>query len=916
MSRLFFGDFGCPMCNCQPRIHVYDVYNGDLLELENANGPRRAVFQDLDSALDAGPRSALEHAENSFHELESRAEVALSKVIHEVHHTGCSSSTSKHPPQICLDSTELSTIIQFLVFLRFRNSSKYQEIIKEVMEPSDLSLAVRSRGTRAETIFSIYNPFYRQVRIVSILTLFTQFFETPLESLPSSPSSVSDDNIDYHPMSRKDPCLNIIDKYFWKYCRQVEVCLGVPAEEEQEYILSDSCYGVLDSSFGSGASVGTGTGPEQNPETESYDSFFPILPTLAVYVIYNEDRDNIFPTPNPNEAGSDVNDQPTQVTLDVDSEMAVDIYLRNAMVLSNVPYNHQNRRPTHTFIPYNRIEASEKEEFYHEVEAILRMSSTGSYGTQDYKKLKEVPIPLANDAAGAILDGLHMGPASSPSPLTTMTHASSSPMSTPSPLLTPNSTTGISSAFSTTANPKLYFHSLSSIAKSISSYDEFRCRWIADKFIDYSRLKQRCRQKFCVEGVMNSKMFWNFGFDLKLPPGKVDKCKEKGKGRDEGNGVVVIDLTEEVKVTGDEPVAYGAFSDVWKGQWFDRVERKERAVAIKYLRQAMVQRVVRAKFVKRLQAEIVTWHQLCHRNLATLFGIIQNASSIGMVSLWCENGTIGQFLKRNPDKNKLRLLVQVASGVAYLHHFKTAVVHGDLKGSNILIDAHEQAIITDFGLTKVMEDLNSDSQDGSGADEVKVHTTSFFAGSTRWMAPELIQVLVEDDGGKIPRVTTHSDVYAFASVCLEVATGQLPYPHRSNDHAVTVDILRGVGPSRGTVFSSQQLGIGVKSTASSKSQSQAASAPSSSISTNHLPCPCSTNSSGSRLSAPSSSSGGRESVDHHHQLLVGKDSEVSSDTDQEDHDCFRVILERCWSQVPYLRPSMEEVLNWLTAMEA
>lgn len=45
--------------------------------------------------------------------------------------------------------------------------------------------------------------------------------------------------------------------------------------------------------------------------------------------------------------------------------------------------------------------------------------------------------------------------------------------------------------------------------------------------------------------------------------------------------------------------------------------------------------------------------------------------------------------------------------------------------------------------------------------------TSFFAGSTRWMAPELIMGLINDDG-HIPPITTSSDVYAFASVCFEV----------------------------------------------------------------------------------------------------------------------------------------------------
>lgn len=122
-----------------------------------------------------------------------------------------------------------------------------------------------------------------------------------------------------------------------------------------------------------------------------------------------------------------------------------------------------------------------------------------------------------------------------------------------------------------------------------------------------------------------------------------------------------------------------------------------------------------------------------------------------------------------------------------------------------MIDENGNAIITDFGLSKVIEEITTDNTTVG---------TSFFAGSTRWMAPELLLALIEDDG--VPPITPASDVYAFASVCLEVntlgscllyallttllyvqlASGQLPYPHRSNDHAVTVDILRGIRPSR------------------------------------------------------------------------------------------------------------------------
>jgi len=52
-----------------------------------------------------------------------------------------------------------------------------------------------------------------------------------------------------------------------------------------------------------------------------------------------------------------------------------------------------------------------------------------------------------------------------------------------------------------------------------------------------------------------------------------------------------------------------------------------------------------------------------------------------MISPWCNNGTLVNYLKEvNPSANRLDLLVQVASGVSYLHNFKPVVVHGDLKG--------------------------------------------------------------------------------------------------------------------------------------------------------------------------------------------------------------------------------------------
>ncbi|KAG5634625.1 hypothetical protein H0H81_001333 [Sphagnurus paluster] len=313
---------------------------------------------------------------------------------------------------------------------------------------------------------------------------------------------------------------------------------------------------------------------------------------------------------------------------------------------------------------------------------------------------------------------------------------------------------------------RLYFSGLRPLALSISSYDEFR--WIQEHQ-DYSRLKQRCRQKFLQETVTKTLV-------LK-------------------SSVILTDLTEEVTPVGTCPVGHGAFADVWKAVWDDPVDKRTKnKVALKVLRRVMVKNV-KEKLMKRLHDEVVAWHRLCHRNINQLFGIVQFQNSIGMVSPWCDNGTLCHYLKGNKDADRLGIV-------------------------NILIDTYGCPIITDFGLSKVVEDM-SDSIDPR---------SSFFAGSTRWMAPELIMALIDDEG-RVPPITTHTEI-------VQVATGGLPYPARSNDHAVTVDIIRGVKPSRGAVF------------------------------------------------------------------LIR----------MSDEDGFWETLDRCWNDLPYLRPAMHELLSILEGM--
>ncbi|KAF9642605.1 kinase-like protein, partial [Thelephora ganbajun] len=128
----------------------------------------------------------------------------------------------------------------------------------------------------------------------------------------------------------------------------------------------------------------------------------------------------------------------------------------------------------------------------------------------------------------------------------------------------------------------------------------------------------------------------------------------------------------------------------------------------------------------RFCKEVVTWKSLRHPNVLLLLGVTMNEYHFAMVSERMENGNINEFVRANPDADRLGLLVDVARGLIYIHG--QDMIHGDLKGANILIDQTRHARVADFGLLTVVSDSPNQLSSNS-------HTQG---GTVRWMSPELI----------------------------------------------------------------------------------------------------------------------------------------------------------------------------------
>ncbi|POM71259.1 Serine/threonine protein Kinase [Phytophthora palmivora] len=194
--------------------------------------------------------------------------------------------------------------------------------------------------------------------------------------------------------------------------------------------------------------------------------------------------------------------------------------------------------------------------------------------------------------------------------------------------------------------------------------------------------------------------------------------------------------------------------------------------------------------------EVEIWFGLSHPHVIRLFG----ACHVGRPFFVCEyatNGTMIDYLRKCPDQ-LWTVLLGAALGVQYLH--ARGVVHGDLKGNNIVIGSDKKAKVTDFGLSSIAKNENDTPQ---------------VSAALNWVAPECFS----GSNGNSPTQaktgpTFASDVYSLGMCIVEAlrvvenvkVVKRTRDPHQSclpwgsfNNLSVKYHATRGVLPRRPTI---------------------------------------------------------------------------------------------------------------------
>ncbi|CDQ56538.1 unnamed protein product [Oncorhynchus mykiss] len=213
----------------------------------------------------------------------------------------------------------------------------------------------------------------------------------------------------------------------------------------------------------------------------------------------------------------------------------------------------------------------------------------------------------------------------------------------------------------------------------------------------------------------------------------------------------------------EQVIGAGEFGEVCSGN-LRLPGKREMFVAIKTLKSGYTEKQ-RRDFL----SEASIMGQFDHPNVIHLEGVVTKSAPVMIITEFMENGSLDSFLRQNDGQFTVIQLVGmlrgIASGMKYLADMN--YVHRDLAARNILVNSNLVCKVSDFGLSRFLEDDTSDPT-----------YTSALGGKIpiRWTAPEAIQYR---------KFTSASDVWSYGIVMWEVMSyGERPYWDMTNQDVI------------------------------------------------------------------------------------------------------------------------------------
>nr|XP_054505418.1 serine/threonine-protein kinase tousled-like 2 isoform X7 [Agelaius phoeniceus] len=171
--------------------------------------------------------------------------------------------------------------------------------------------------------------------------------------------------------------------------------------------------------------------------------------------------------------------------------------------------------------------------------------------------------------------------------------------------------------------------------------------------------------------------------------------------------------------------------------------------------------------------------ELDHPRIVKLYDYFSlDTDSFCTVLEYCEGNDLDFYLKQHKlmsEKEARSIIMQIVNALKYLNEIKPPIIHYDLKPGNILLvngTACGEIKITDFGLSKIMDDDSYNSVDG-------MELTSQGAGTYWYLPPECFVV-----GKEPPKISNKVDVWSVGVIFYQCLYGRKPFGHNQSQQDI------------------------------------------------------------------------------------------------------------------------------------
>ncbi|KAF8723556.1 hypothetical protein HU200_021509 [Digitaria exilis] len=230
-------------------------------------------------------------------------------------------------------------------------------------------------------------------------------------------------------------------------------------------------------------------------------------------------------------------------------------------------------------------------------------------------------------------------------------------------------------------------------------------------------------------------------------PQEAERISDRSTGTESARSEIALDDVAEFEIQWEDlTLGERSFGEVYRGEWHGT------EVAVK----KFLQQDISSDALEEFRTEVGIMRRLRHPNVVLFMGAVTRVPHLSIVTEFLPRGSLFRLIHRPnnqlDERRRLRMALDVARGMNYLHNSTPVIVHRDLKSPNLLVDKNWVVKVCDFGLSRIKHNTFLSSRST--------------AGTAEWMAPEVLRNEPSDE---------KCDVFSYGVILWELCTLLQPW---------------------------------------------------------------------------------------------------------------------------------------------